>query len=451
MRNTGGLIARILAFVLFATGTAFAAAPPAIRSIDFASDREVLELKNALLPYHASGEAEHDGSRWYAVTVTNNAARPITRILQAGPWPDIGLRLFPASTRPEILQTASSDGGVNVEPTNAYGRKTFRVTIPPATTASLALRVLNTRDPPSLLAWTEPAIAAHNRQLAIFFAAVAGLIAAAVLIIAGEAVMTGHGAPQWTAIFLGLILFQRLSTTGIFDASLATGIGGPYGLSAMIACFALVAGLRLTDMLVPLKDTWPLPDRTLEWVLRGLAILALASFLGLPGAALAADVCVLLGTITIAYHLVARGRAGVRAARIAAPNAVVFALVAIASAVAAFGGFGDNIAAPAAIGGFAAVGAVLLALAIAAGEGLAAIPRPMRAHAAPLDPDSLDAIGAAHQGVFDLDFATDTVSFSAEGASLLAMPCEPLQMPHADWLSRVHPEDRAIYAQALSD
>ncbi|HSZ73842.1 MAG TPA: GGDEF and EAL domain-containing protein [Rhizomicrobium sp.] len=451
MRNIGGLIARILAFMLFAAGTAFAAAPPAIRSVDFASGREVLELKTALLPYHAPGEAERDGSRWYAVTVTNNAPRPVTRILQAGPWPDIGLRLFPASTRPEILQTASSDGGVNVEPTNAYGRKTFRVTIPPATTASLALRVLNTRDPPSLLAWTEPAIAAHNRQLAIFFAAVAGLIAAATLIIAGEAVMTGHGAPQWTAIFLGLILFQRLSTTGIFDASLATGIGGPYGLSAMIACFALVAGLRLTDMLVPLKDTWPLPDRALEWTLRGLSVLALVSFLGLPGAALAADVCVLLGTITIAYHLVARGRAGARAARIAAPNAVVFALVAIASAVAAFGGFGDNIAAPAAIGGFVAVGAVLLALAIAAGEGLAAIPRPMRAHAAPLDPDSLDAIGAAHQGVFDLDFATDTVSFSAEGASLLAMPCEPLQMPHPDWLARVHPEDRAIYAQALSD
>ena len=448
MRN----FARYLLLALLAALCAnVATAAPKIRTVDFSSLQDVVELKAALTRYHAPGVPETDGSRWYAVTITNNAPRAVTRILQAGPWPSIGLRIFPASTRPEILQTASSDGGVSVENTNAYGRKSFRVTIPPATTASLALRVFNTQDPPSLLAWTEPSIAAHNRQLAIFFAAVAGLIGAAALILAGEAVMTGHAAPRWTAVFLGLILFMRLSATGIFDASLATGVGGPYGLSAMIACFALVAGLRLTDMLVSLKNTWPLDDRITMWILRGLSGLALVAYLGLPGAALLADITVMLGSIAIAFHLIAQGRHGVRAARIAAPNAVVFALVAMASGVAALGGFGDNIAAPAAIAGFAAVGAVLLALAIAVGEGLAAIPRPMRAHAAPLDPDSVDAIGAAHQGVFDLDFATDTLSLSAEAASLLAMPCEPLRLPHADWIALLHPEDREIYTQAIAD
>src|SRR6202041_2724996 len=75
-----------------------------------------------------------------------------------------------------------------------------------------------------------------------------------------------------------------------------------------------------------------------------------------------------------AAYLVHSGRTGQQAARVAAPSAAVFALVAAAGAIAALGGFQDNPAAPGIIGGFAAAGAVLLALAIAAGEGIAILP-----------------------------------------------------------------------------
>ena len=125
------------------------------------------------------------------------------------------------------------------------------------TTASLAVRVVGAQSPPSLLAWTEPALAAHNRQLAIFVAAVAALIAAAAAIAAGLAVMTRHDPPRWAALTLLLMLLARLSESGMFDGSLVTSVGGPYGLIALFAGLTLAAGARLVDMIVPLKEAWP--------------------------------------------------------------------------------------------------------------------------------------------------------------------------------------------------
>ncbi len=69
-----------------------------------------------------------------------------------------------------------------------------------------------------------------------------------------------------------------------------------------------------------------------------------------------------------------------------------------------------------------------------------------------LDDKHLKAIGAAHQGIFDLEFETDEVLLSREAASLIAGLNEAQgAMPHRNWIARVHPDDRATYEQAVND
>jgi len=440
-----------------------------VHAIDFASQLPVIDARNVLIPYQPSSGAERDGSRWYMFNAVNDAVRPVTRILQANQPPGIGLRFFPASTRPEILQVASSESSILVENTNAYGRKTFRVTIPPATAGPIAIRLRNASAEPTVLAWTEPSIAAHNRQLAILLAAVAGLIAAAAAIMAGVAVMTGHFAPRWTAIFIFAVLFTRLAAAGMFDASIATGVGGPYGIVAALALLALVAGARLANHIVPRANVWPRYERYFTWSLRGLLVLALFAFVGIPGAALFAQVAVVFGTGAIAAYLIDRGRHGVQTARVVAPSAAIFALVATAAAVGAFGGFGNNLVAPAAVGGFAAAGTVLLALAIAAGEGIAILPplhlphlphltrhsvikpMPKAEGDAPALSSAAEAIGASQQGVFDLDLHSGQLTLSGEALSLLGEGGEAGQLAIEDWIGRIHHDDRAMFEAAIGE
>src|ERR1700722_10660924 len=189
--------------------------------------------------------------------VTNAQGRPATRVLIAGQPPRVALSILPRPIRPAILAIASSDSGVLVQPADAYGHRAWRVIIPPVTSVGLALRIGAGQAPPSLLAWTEPALSSHNRQLAIFVTAVGALIAASALIMGGLAILIGHAAPRWTAVTLLLLLWSWLSGTGMFDASLATHIGGPYGLSALLTALALAAGARLADAIIPLRDVFP--------------------------------------------------------------------------------------------------------------------------------------------------------------------------------------------------
>jgi diguanylate cyclase (GGDEF)-like protein len=439
--------------------------------IDFARSDAVIDLKPALSPYRTPSGPETDGSLWYMLTAANQSVRPVTRILLAGEPANAGLRFFPLRARPAIRQIASSDAEVGVESGRAYGRHAWRVTIPPATSVALAVRLQSADARPSLLAWTEPAIISHIRQLAVFMAAVEGLIGAAMLVTAGLAFMTGHSAPRWAALTLLAIFFTRLADIGVLDAGGTTAVGGPYGMSAMIAGLALAAGLRLTDIVVPVDGFLPDARRILRWSVMALVALCVLSFLGLPGAALLTEIAVLAGTAAIAAYLVHRGRLGIQAARVAAPSAAVFSLVATVAAVTALGGFQDNPMAPAMIGGFVAAGAVLLALAIAAGEGIAILPATRATIlAAPIPPppsiiekpspvvaeappssSSLQAIGASHQGVFDLDFRTDAVKLSAEAAVLIGLAKTPETIAHISWIARVHPEDREVYKQAVAD
>src|SRR4051812_38452223 len=179
--------ALVLIFALLAVSLAVAAtfvAPKAGKdqlSIDFSGPVAVIDLQDLLSAYNAPAGKETDGSRWYLLSATNGSVRPVTRVLMAADPPNAVLQVFPWRARPEILQVASSDSGVTVERLHAVGRHAFLVTVPPATSVSLAMRVAYGGDKPSILAWNEPTLVAHNRQVAIFFAAVAGLIAAAMV------------------------------------------------------------------------------------------------------------------------------------------------------------------------------------------------------------------------------------------------------------------------------
>ena len=456
-----------LVFALLTLVSVAAAAPvTASRAVNFASDNGILELRSALSPTRGPTSHEAGAPVWYMMTATNDSERPVSRIILAGQPPNEGLRMLPSRARPAVLNIASSDAEVLVEHARSDGRHAFRVTIPPATSATLALQVAFGDPQPSVLAWAEPALVSHNRQLAVFFAAVAGLIAAATAIMIGLAVMTAHPAPRWAALTLSLVFLTRLGETGMFDAGWATVVGGPFGFQAMLAGLAVVAGIRLTDVIAPIESLWP---RGRPWLDRGLIVLlgiSILAFLGLPGATVLTGILVVVGTAGAATYLVQSGRLGQQAARVAAPSAAVFALVATAAAIAALGGFQDNPGAPAIVGGFAAAGAVLLALAIAAGEGIAILPAsrttPVPASAVALrnmDIASADgvvpsaaaqAIGASHQGVFDLDLRAEMVELSSEASILIGFKSAQT-LRHAAWIERIHPEDREIYRAAIAD
>ncbi|MBI3675561.1 MAG: GGDEF domain-containing protein [Proteobacteria bacterium] len=433
----------------------------------------VIDLKRTLLPYKAPSGPEADGSAWFMMTAVNDSVRPASRILIADQPPSSGLHFFPRRARPTIRQVASSEAGVAVESARAYGRHVYRVIIPPATSVAIAIRLANADERPSVLAWTESALVEHNRQLAIFVAAVAGLLFAAFAITAGLAIMTGHSAPRWGAGVLGAAFLAHLSSTGIFDDAV-TAVGGPYGLTAMLAGLALAAGFRLTDTVVPIESIWPRGRRWVRWITLAIVTVSLLAFLGVPGATLVVDTGVVIGAAALAGFIVDTGRRGRQAARVIAPGAVVFALVAAAAALAAFGAFQDNPMAPAIVGGFAAAGAVLLALSIAAGEGITIVPALRVAQIAmpPLSatpqseaktakneqtaqmleiPAALQAIGASHQGVFELDFRRDVVKLSSEAAVLIGFTDGAQEIAHISWIARVHQDDRDVYKAALLD
>jgi diguanylate cyclase (GGDEF)-like protein len=457
----------LLGLIALAATLDIAHAAPA-GTVDFSAPSAIIELRDKLTPYRAPSGPEADGSSWYMLTAVNNSVRPATRVFLAGQPGDAIMRPWPLPARPTILQAAASDPQVIVEEARAHGRHAYRVTIPPATTVTLAVRIIYADTPPSVLAWTEPALVSHNRQLAVFVAAVAGMIAAAMAIMLGLAVMTGHPAPFWASLLLVLIFCLRLAVTGTLDAGWATHIGGPFGLEVALAGLALTVGLRLADFVVPVETLWPRGRPWFSRVLILLTIISLLAFLGVVGAMVAVDVLIVLGTTAVTLYFVQCGRLGNQAARVAAPSAAVFALVTAGAAAVSFGAFADSQTASAIVGGFLAAGAVLLALAVAAGEGIAIlpasrygmtrddalampIPHPPGLEPIPSTPSDLLAIAASHQGVFELDFVADTVRLSREAAALIGHPGNAVALSHASWVERIHPDDRATYREAIHD
>src|SRR5690349_5208956 len=117
--------AALCAALMTVFAVAAAPAPVDPTAVDFAGSDGVVEIKDALKPYHAPvGPKRPDKSGWYLIAVTNSAIRPVARVLQAAQPQSVSFRILPRPTRPFIVGVASSDPLVSIAEMNAYGRHT---------------------------------------------------------------------------------------------------------------------------------------------------------------------------------------------------------------------------------------------------------------------------------------------------------------------------------------
>ena len=62
---------------------------------------------------------------------------------------------------------------------------------------------------------------------------------------------------------------------------------------------------------------------------------------------------------------------------------------------------------------------------------------------------ALAAIGAAHQGVFALDFRAQLLTLSPEAAALLGLGTHEATLSHQDFIAHIHPDDRDAYRRII--
>jgi len=435
--------------VLFAIAAALAAdepVPAAGLSLDLAIPESVLDLGSALAPREAGGVAG-----WFTLAVRNSTALPVTRILLAADVPSSGISFSPPTMRPALVEAMSSDSAIAVEPADALGANAFRVTVPASGAVTLALRFRGVEDRPVLLAWMEPALIRHGLQTTVLSSVATGLLAAGFALALGAAFLMGTIFARWAAVFLAAILFAQLTATSVFDNSFLAALSGPHGLFAFVVAAALASGLCLLDRIAPLDLILPGFAQWRNYAALGILAVGALAYAGVPFLGSFVRVLTVAGATAAAAYLVHCGRAGNVAARRLAPAATIFGLVTAAASCNALGLFGVNLVASRAIGGFAAAGSLLIAIATA----IPFEPAPEIL----LDSDArkneeeeqheIAALTASHQGVFDLDLHTGLVSLSTEAARLLDLPPGAVEISHDNWLSRLHPDDRNMFREAL--
>ncbi len=430
---------------------------------DIASGQAVIDMSSALAVSRVSDPAE-PGAAWFTVYIKNTGDALGTRVLHAFDPPIAGVSITPPHRRPTLLEVAGSDGAVIIERAEAFGVNAFRIIVPPAHESALALHFDGVGPAPTLFAWTESALVAHNRQISLLVGTIGGLFAAAMAFAGGAAAFGGRPFVKWSALFLGALLMAFLTSSRVFDDSWLTYFGGPYGLFALALSLAVAAGSRLVDHVASFEAFWS-PAR--EWADR-LAIVVivfgLAAWFGTPGAGLLVRILTVFAAAAAAGYLTHCGRLGVAGARRVAPAATIFALVTAVAAFRATGLMGAGVMAHSVIAGFSAVGAVLIALtgAVASAEPTVARLRAMRrvhlnddVQATTTDEIIAEsrehaAVIASHQGIFDLDLDSNLLALSAEAARILGLGQRAMELKHTVWLRYLLPDDREVYLQALS-
>ena len=431
-------------------------------ALNLAAPEALLDLGASLSARDIRDPSDPDDA-WFTVPVQNRGMTPVIRILAAAERPQSALAATPTRTRPRLLETASSNPDIILERSPGFGENTFRLVIPANNAGTLALHFQGVRTAPSLLAWTEAALVAHNRQYAVLTGLVSGLLIAATAFAAGTAILSRRAFPRWGALFLAAVVVGELSRTGFFDASWLTAFSGPYGLSAFALSVGLACGIWLVDYVAPFTSISPRLGPSRDWVAIVILSLGVAAFIGLPYAGVTVRALAVIGAAAAAGYLAHCGRLGISGARRLAPAATIFALVTAAAMLNAFGFFGGNLVAPGAIGGFSAAGALLVALATSVpiespGEPLKDtrrsdrvvenVPAVLADNAAEKIREHA-ALTASHQGVFDLDLHTGLVSLSAEAAELMGLPPGAVEVSRETWAARIHPEDRETFSIAM--
>jgi diguanylate cyclase (GGDEF)-like protein len=431
-------------------------------AINLAAMEAVFDIGPSLSARSVNDPADPEDA-WFTVPVQNRSNTPVIRILVASDLPEAILAASPTRSRPRLLEGATSNPDVVIERDLGFGENTFRLVIPPNNQGTLALHFKGVKDAPSLLAWTEAALAAYNRQSAILTGLVSGLLIAAAAFAIAAAVLAGHAFARWAALFLAAIVIGELTRTGFFDESLLTLLAGPNGLAALALSVAAASGIRLVDHVAPLARFSPILKRWRDLMALAVVMIGVGAFVAVPYAGIAVRGLAVLAAVAAAIYLARSGRTGGSAARRLAPAATIFALVSLAAMLHAFGFLGSNLVAPGAIGGFSAAGALLVALATSSFAVEPALTASETSgHSYRLDPaprtaaneDSSQvrehaALSASHQGVFDVDLNTGLVSLSAEAAELLGLPAGAVELSRETWAARLHPADRETFAIAL--
>jgi diguanylate cyclase (GGDEF)-like protein len=430
--------------------------------VDLSVPAPVIDASPALVPSRVE-EAAQPGTLWFTMGVENRSTAPLARVLTVIESPRAGFAGKPFPTRAALREAAGSDSSVIIEQAVAFGRNAFRVLLPPGHSATLALHFEGVSGRPALLAWSEPALIAHNRRVAVLSGLVSGMFAGALAFAAGAAIFTRRAFGKWAAFFIAALLLSHLAASGFFDYGWLTAMGGPYGLFSLALALAIAAGVRLVDHVASYEAFRPWARLWADRIAIIIVVLGLASFFGVPWIGLFLRILAVIGCAAAAGYLAHTGRLGVAAARRLAPAATIFALVMAIVALRALGVFGNNLVAPQAIAGFTAAGALLVALAaaVATSEPTVARLRAMRdAHQdEDVEAERTDeavesrehaAVAASHQGVFDLELASGVLFLSAEAAAILGLPPGVQELSNEAWLQRIHPDDRDIYLQAVT-
>ena len=331
-------------------------------ALNLAAPEALLDLGPSLSARNVNDPSDPEDA-WFTVPVQNRGTTPVIRVLTAADRPQAALATTPTRTRPTLIEAVSSNPDIGLERSPGFGEHTFRLVIPPNNAGTLALHFQGVRETPSLLAWSEPALVAHNRQYAVLTGLVSGLLIAATAFAAGTAVLSRRVFARWAALFLAAIVVGELSRTGFFDASWLAAYAGPYALSAFALSVGLACGIWLVDYVTSFAAFSRGLARLRDGVAIAILVIGVAAFVGLPYAGVTVRALAVVGAAAAAAYLMHCGRLGISGARRLAPAAGIFAFVTAAAMLNAFGVFGGNLVAPGAIGGFSAAGALLVALA----------------------------------------------------------------------------------------
>lgn len=334
---------------------------------DTASSAAVIDLSPALTDTRVIVPPE-PGAAWFTVYIKNTGDMPGTRVLQAIDPPVAGVGLRLPVRRLTLLEVAGSDAAMIIERAEAFGSNVFRIIVPPMHTSVLAFHFDGVGPAPTLLAWTESALIAHNRQVSLLVGMIGGLFVAAMAFAGGATAFGGRPFVKWSALFLAALLSAFLTASQVFDDSWLTYFSGPYGLFALALSLAIVAGGRLINHVASFEAFWPSARYWADGLAIVVVMLGLAAWLGMPGAGLLVRILTVIGSAAAACYLIHCGHLGVAGARRVAPAAVLFALVTAVAAFRVTGLMGASVMADSVIAGFSAVGAILIALSCTVGS-----------------------------------------------------------------------------------
>lgn len=447
--------------VLLIYGSAYAQQTPPAGTIEFAAPQPVIDLGPTLAHERLSEPGDPRGS-WFSIIVQNSQPVPVSRVLTA--FSPAGLALgfeqFPA--RPAIAQVIPSDPATIVEIAPAFGANAFRVLVPPHRNATLTLHLENAAARQPVLAWTEPALIANNRQTSVLDGLIWGLLTAAVIISSASAAISSRVLAGWSGLFLFSVLMADLTASGFLDATALVRLSGPYALFALWTALAIAAAIRIIDYVAPFEAFWRDAAKWRDRVALAVIGVGVVAYAGAPLAGVLVRLLALCGAAAAAGYLSHCGRIGVAAARRLAPAATIFALVTAAAGFNTLGVFGVNLTASAALSGFAAAGALLVAVAstIPAEHSIGRLRDLRQAHRhddlqATTTDEAIQrewesaAMAALQQGVFDLDLESGNLSLSSEAASVFGFPSAPIELKADIWTGTVVPEDWDLLRETI--